>query len=277
MATQKYSLGTRLFVLITFILMVGSNTLSVLMPINGVTVQAASDALPSLFTPAPITFSIWSVIYFLLGAFTLYQLGLFQGSRKGEQNELLNRIGMLFAISSLLNGAWVFIWQYQLVPLSLVVIVAVFLLLAVITNEIKKHRLHGSEVFFIMVPFSVYFGWLTVATIANVTGLLVSLKWDGFGISEQTWTIAILIIGALIGLLKTIKDRDMAYGAVFLWAYYGIWVKHTAANQLAGAYPNVITTLIVCLIVFAVAEVLVLIGILNRRKRGANRHEKGAA
>ena len=110
----------------------------------------------------------------------------------------------------------------------------------------------------IRLPFTIYFGWITVATIANVTALLVNRQWGGFGISETTWTMAILVVGILIGIFRMIKDKNAFYGLVFVWAYYGIWVKHSAEWGFAGEYPQIITTLLVCLIAMSIMIVYTL-------------------
>jgi hypothetical protein len=122
---------------------------------------------------------------------------------------------------------------------------------------IKNEKLTAREKFFISLPFSVYFGWITVATIANATTLLVSIGWDGFGISEPTWAVIIIIVGMLIGSITMIRNKDLAYGLVLLWAYAGIYIKHTSESGFDGQYPAVIYTVIACMICFVAAEVYV--------------------
>jgi hypothetical protein len=111
------------------------------------------------------------------------------------------------------------------------------------------------------VPFSIYFGWITVATIANITVFLLSLGWNGFGIAEPVWAIIILLVGASIGSLRMWKDKNIFYGAVFVWAYAGIWFKHSSVSGFNGAYPSIITTVIICIVIF-----LGTIGFLGYRK-----------
>jgi hypothetical protein len=123
---------------------------------------------------------------------------------------------------------------------------------------IKNEKLTVKEKLFINVPFSVYFGWITVATIANATTLLVSIGWDGFGISEPTWAVIIIMAGMLIGTLTMIINKDIAYGLVMLWAYAGIYIKHTSESGFDGQYPAVIYTVIACMIIFILSEVYLL-------------------
>lgn len=117
-----------------------------------------------------------------------------------------------------------------------------------IATKLSALKLSTKEKFFVRLPFSIYFGWITVATIANITTFFVSIGWNGFGLSDVFWTILILIIGAIIGLWRAFLDKDIAYLLVFLWAYLGILNKHL--NEFAGQYEGVITTLIICLIIF---------------------------
>ncbi len=112
--------------------------------------------------------------------------------------------------------------------------------------------------FFIKLPFSIYFGWLTIATIANVTTLLVKIGWNGFGISEVIWTITILIVGLLISVLTIIKNKDFFYGLVIIWAYIGIYIKHTSATGFNGEYGSIIGVLIASLVVLILTEIYVL-------------------
>ena len=106
-------------------------------------------------------------------------------------------------------------------------------------------------------PVQHLFGWLTVATVANITVLLVSVGWDGFGLSNQMWAVVIILVAATIGTVTMIRNRDVAYGLVLLWAFTGIVIKHTSADGFAGRYPEVIATTLACVVVFVVAEFLV--------------------
>lgn len=244
-------------VVVTYLAMVTMNVLANALPLNGRNTGDVSNAYPSLFTPAGITFSIWSVIYLLLGLHVLYQLGLFRESSPDVgRTALLNRVGVLFAISSLANTAWIFAWHYDVIPLSVVLIVVILLCLILITDTVRVAHLSRREKFFIAVPFSVYFGWTTVATVANVTVLLVSLKWDGFGISAAVWATIIVVVAMLIGTATMLRNRDVAYGLVLIWAFAGILLRQVSG--LEGRYPAIIAAVIASLVIFVVAEVAVL-------------------
>lgn len=248
-------LPVKILVTVTYLVMVATNYLANALPLNGRETGEISDAYENLFAPAGITFSIWGVIYLLLAVHILYQWGLFH--RDGVENgPLLSKVGVLFSVSSLANTAWVFAWHYDQILISTLLIASILAILATIVVMLRNHALTSREFWLVRVPFSVYFGWITVATVANITVLLVSLGWDGFGISIDVWAMIIIAVAALIGTLVMLRNHDHAYGVVLLWAFTGILIKHTSPDGFAGAYPMVIATVIACLVVFVIAEIV---------------------
>ncbi len=236
-------------VVVSYISVLIVNFLANTLPINSMTTGDISDLYPNLFTPAGLTFSIWGLIYILLLGYVLYQLGVLQKSKKEKIEKLFQKVGIYFIISSVANICWIFAWHYTLPAFSVVVMIVLLLSLIKINDAIKEERLVSKkEKLFIVLPFSIYFGWITVATIANVTAFLVSLGWDGFGVGEDVWTVAILTVGAVIGALRMHKDKSVAYGAVFIWAYFGVWLKHTSASGFRGDYPVIIFTAVACIV-----------------------------
>lgn len=242
-----------IFVLITFLAMIIVNGLANALPINGMITGDISDSYPNLFAPTGITFIIWGVIYLLLAAHTAYQLGLFR--KKGEEvkTALLKEVGILFSISSLANVAWIFTWHYKNILLSLLFMLIILVCLMLIYVRINEETLTANEKVFIRLPFSVYFGWITVAAIANATTLLVDKLGSPVNlldISEVVWTVVILLIGLAIGAFTTFKNRDIPYGLVIVWAYIGILVKHLLAQPdgFNSQYPAVIVTVIISLV-----------------------------
>ncbi len=246
----KVRSSIKIFVIITYILMIAVNGLANALPINGMNTGNVSDAYPNLFAPAGITFSIWGVIYILLAIYTLYQVGLFPDKAKEINSKLINKVGIMFSLSSLANAAWIFAWHYQRMLLSLLLMAVILLSLITINMMIDKENLSSKEKLFIRLPFSVYFGWITIATIANATTLLVSVGWSGFGLAESSWTIILLMTGVVIGGATAIKLGDIAYGVVLIWAYSGIWIKHVSESGFSGQYPAVITAVMICIAVF---------------------------
>jgi hypothetical protein len=254
--TDKSSIRLlKFFNVVSFILMVVVNALANILPINGIGTGAISDLYPNLFAPAGITFSIWGVIYLLLAGFVVYQLGI---SRNDGTFDLWWGISPLFIISSVANTIWIFSWHYQIIPLSMILMAIILVCLILINKKINRHQLTMKESIFIRLPFSVYFGWITVATIANATTLLVSLNWNGWGLSERMWMVIILLIGLAIGVATTVRNKDVAYAFVILWAYLGILIKHLSATGFAGNYPDIITTVCISMFVILLSIVYVL-------------------
>lgn len=247
---------TKLLVALTFIVMIGVNTLANSLPINGQNTGQVSDAYGNLFAPAGLTFAIWGLIYLMLAFYTLYQFGLFHKDDRSEILTLIKLISPYFILSSLINTVWIFAWHYDFIGISLVLIAAILILLIKINLLIDKETLTNKEKFFIGAPFSIYFAWITVATIANATTFLVSIAWNGFGISEIIWTVIILIVGVAIGFLTIKIRKDIPYGLVLVWAYGGILLKHISEDGFAMAYVPVIITVAICLFVFVVAILL---------------------
>ena len=264
MPSQTVRTPVKALVVVTYVAMIVMNALADILPINGRTTGGVSDAYQNLFAPAGLTFAIWGVIYLLLGAHVLYQLGLFREADGAPGRvALLERVGVLFSLTSLANMSWILTWHYDLIGLSTLLLATMLVLLIVITRTILRAELYPRDKAFLRLPFSVYFGWITVATIANITVWLVSIGWDGFGIAGTTWAVLIIAVGAIIGTAVILIDRDIAYGLVLVWAYLGIWIKHNTASGFDGAYPAVSATVIVAIAVFIAAGAVT---VLRRRR-----------
>ncbi|CZQ88773.1 tryptophan-rich sensory protein [Trichococcus collinsii] len=251
--TKQLETPIKITVAVTYLIMIVVNALANILPINGIDTGAVSDAYPNLFAPVGLTFSIWGVIYLLLAGYTLYQFGLFHGDKGKVKTELLRKVGIVFSFSSVVNAAWIFSWHYRMIGLSVILMLVLLLSLIYINQTILKEKLDQKEKLFIRLPFSVYFGWITVATIANITTLLVDIGWNGFGISEEVWTILIILIGLAIGAITMIRNHDIAYGLVIIWAYTGILIKHMSQDGFAGQYSGIITTVIASIVLMGVA------------------------
>ncbi|TYQ15308.1 UNVERIFIED_CONTAM: hypothetical protein Cloal_1743 [Acetivibrio alkalicellulosi] len=258
MNENTVSIFTKVHTTVSFIFMIVINILANLIPFNGITTGQVSDSFPNLFAPAGITFSIWAVIYFLLAAYIIYQFNFFISKDSTFNPSIPEKIGILFSITSIANTAWIFAWHYLAIALSLILIIVILICLIIINHKLKQYKLSLKEKIFVQIPFSIYFGWITVATIANVTTYLVSIDWNGFGIAPWIWTIFVLIVGLFIGGLTIIKNQDFSYGLVITWAYIGILIKHTSASGFSGQYPLIITVLIVSIVLLLITNVYIL-------------------
>jgi hypothetical protein len=254
-------------VLVTYLTMIAANALANILPIGGITTGEISNFYPNLFAPAAYTFAIWGLIYLLLAGYVLYQFGLFQKKKSKKREELLQKIAPYFIYSSIANTLWIFAWHYKLITLSVFLMIAILICLIRIANMLREKKFDLHEKIFILTPFSVYFGWITVATVANITTFLVSIRWYGFGIAEQNWTVIILVVAAIIGILRILRDQNIIYGLVFIWAYIGIFVKHVSPNEFDSEYTPVITAAPITIVMLAIANIYVYLKNKAPKKR----------
>ncbi len=215
-----------------------------------------SDTNPTLITPAGYVFSIWGVIYVLLGIFVVFQALPSQNTK-----DYHGRIGWLFVLSSLINIAWIFLWQFEILSLSVVLIflLLVTLIAIYLRLDIGRSAAPLREKLAVHLPFSVYLGWITIASIANVSVTLVSVGWNTLDLSiQETWAVLIIIIALLITLLVIATRKDVAYGLVIIWALLGIAVKQSG-------YQNVAITAEIGAVVTAIALALSILILRFRR------------
>jgi translocator protein len=214
----------------------GSTTL-----LGGQDTAAISDANFTLITPAGYVFAIWGIIYTLLGIFVIYQA---LPSQKGKEYQ--NKIGWLFVLSSIINIVWLFLWQYEYlifsVPLMFMLLATLILIYTRLGIGISNPDL--KEKIAIQLPFSTYLGWITIASIANVATTMVSISWEGFGISAENWASVIIIIALLLASIVIITRKDIAYTLVIAWAFVGISVAQTNQNIVMLTQISAVVVLI---------------------------------
>ncbi|NLE95252.1 MAG: hypothetical protein GX600_06165 [Dehalococcoidia bacterium] len=209
--------------IVGLVLVLVMNGLANALPINGVTTGGVSDSYGNLFVPAGFTFSIWGVIYLLLTAFAVYQ---WRAARQAN-DIFVTHIGPWFFISCLANAGWILAWHYRLLPLSLAIMLVLLasLLTIYLRLGIGMRRATRGQKWLVYVPFSVYLGWITVATIANVSAVLTSIQWGQWGLSSQFWTVAVISVGVLIALAMAFRKGDLFFCLVVVWALLGILLK----------------------------------------------------
>ena len=169
--------------------------------LNNTTIGEVSKDLNNLFTPASYAFAIWGVIYLLLFGFIFYQgRSLFV---KVRDDDFINKIGIWFIVSCIANSAWVFCWIYGYTGLSCICIfLLLFSLLKIVcNNNMEIWDAPFSVILFLWWPFVIYSGWVTVASIANLSAYLVKIGWNGFGISDMIWTLIMILIATIINLM----------------------------------------------------------------------------
>lgn len=205
------------------------NILASTLPLNGQNTGEISDRFQVYFVPAGYVFAIWGVIYLGWIAFTIFQ---FLPSQK--ESTRLRGLGYLFAISNIANAAWLFCWHYNQFGLSVLVMLALLglLIASYLRLDVNRTSVTRTEYWSVDVLFGVYLGWITVATVANITDWLYLVEWNGFGIHAQTWAIIMLGVASLLGLVMALMRQDIGYLSVLVWAFIGIAVKQTPAPMV---------------------------------------------
>jgi benzodiazapine receptor len=223
--------------LATYLVTVAVNGAANALPINGQTTASISDRFEVLVIPAGYVFAIWGLIYALLGAFSIDQA---RPSRAADPT--LRRLGYLPAMTGALNTVWLLLFQYEVFVLTVPVMIGLLVSLIAINAVTFADRDHlaGPMRWTIRAPFSVYLGWITVATIANIAQTLKAIGFDGFGIDPPIVAGGVLVVGLAIAVTFVWRFADSVYGSVIVWAYVGIAVKESATTivpvvSLAGA------------------------------------------
>jgi len=206
------------------------NALANILPLNGLNTGAISDNFKVYFVPAGYVFAIWGLIYLLLIIFAIYQALPAQ-----KTNPRLRRIGYLIVLSCVANIVWLFLWHYEVFPLTLLAMLVLLFCLIAIYIRLKTgvSRVSTGETWAVRLTFSIYLGWITVATAANITDVLDYIKWNGWGISPVVWTMIVLAAVVVIAAAMSFTRRDIAYQLVILWALAGIAIKQATQPVVA--------------------------------------------
>ena len=208
------------------------NVLSNALPINGQTMPEISAKYPSLLTPAGFTFSIWGLIYLALLVFVVWQALPAQ-----REDARVAAISGYFKLNCLLNALWIVVWHYDLVVVALVVMLAILATLVLIYRALVSTIADASwvEHFVLYLPFSLYTGWITLATIANASVVQTAYGLDDAGLGAVQWTLLKLAAAGAIGATMILRLRDAPFALVIAWGAYGISAMQTATPAVAGA------------------------------------------
>jgi hypothetical protein len=213
---------TFLAIIATFAVNVWSN----LSPINGETIGEISNTLFAdvQIIPANYAFAIWGVIYIGIIGFGIYQLLPAQ-----RQNLRLNRIRPWLILACVAQAIWVFFFLERQFWLSVVAMLAILLPLILIYRQLEVGRQPAgrAEKWLVQLPFGIYLGWISVATIVNIASALYSQNWNGLGISPTLWTVIMMVAATVVAAILTLQHREIAFPLVIIWALVAVAVRQT--------------------------------------------------
>ncbi|MGO4542169.1 tryptophan-rich sensory protein [Paenibacillus sp. 2TAB19] len=234
------------------VLVIVMNVLADRLPLGGKTTGELSAQYPVLITPAGYAFGIWLVIYALLIAFVVYSF-----TKRGRKSKAVQAVGIYFILSCLFNVAWLLAWHYEYVNSSVFIMLALLLSLIAIYLRINSSGVRtaaiSSDRWLVRLPFSLYLGWISVATIVNIACALYAAEWQGFGLSEETWAIIMLSVAFVLAIWVGATRRDPVFMLVFVWAFVAIFVKQQQAHTAVA-----ITAIVLAGIIAACSVVVTL-------------------
>ena len=215
-------------------------------PLGGQTTGDISAKYPALFTPSGFTFSIWGLIYLALTAFIVYQALPAQRS-----NKRIAAISRYFKLSCLANAVWIFVWHFDLLGFSLLLMLVILGSLIMVYRELGSvdKTVPVAERVLVQWPFSLYLGWISVATIANFSAAQVGWGFDDVLFGAVLWTQIKLALAGAISAIVILRRDDLIYVLVVAWAAFGIALKQAATPEVSGA--ALMLTLLALLLVAA--------------------------
>jgi benzodiazapine receptor len=193
-------------------------------PLNGISTGEVSAMFPVQITPAPYAFSIWGMIYVLLIGFVVLQM---MPSKRNQEE--IRRVGPWFVVSCLFNVSWIVLWHYLYTVPSVVAMIGLLLSLISVYASIRPNGWSSDYVirWLVQVPFSLYLGWISVATIVNISAALYAVRWGGFDFSGTVWTLLMIVVTAVIAMRVSLSFRDPAYLFVTVWALIAVGVANS--------------------------------------------------
>ena len=246
--------------IITYALVLTVNFLANYLPINGILTNEISDRYESLFTPPGYIFIIWGLIYGLLFIFTVYQyIELKEESLKLDDN-YVEKVSTYFMFSNIFNVLWLLAWHYDLILISTICMICIFVYLFLIMKQINKTYNSLKDRFFIEVPFSVYFGWISIALLANLMALYKFFNMERF-LNENITVIIVLFVGLIVISSISTYFKSISYLLVGVVSYISIFLNHIDPNKYNSNYKYIILTLIGSFIIF----LLVFINLIYKK------------
>ncbi len=190
----------------------------------------AADA--TLLAPAGPAFSIWSVIYAGLLAYTIWQW-----LPRNKTSERHRSIGWLVAASMVLNAVWLLVTQVGAIWVSVVVILALAVVLGLLIAALQRHPAENTGEKVITDGTSgLYLGWVTAASCANVTAAGVSSGWDLGTVGSQVVAIVVIVVALGLGTLFTFRfGPRFTVAAALAWGLAWIGVGRSTSDPSSMA------------------------------------------
>lgn len=227
----------QIITLLATIITLTVNGLANVLPLNGLTTGDISDRFEIYFVPAGYVFSIWGLIYLGLILYSIYQVLPSQ-----RDNRDMNRIAPVYWISGLANSTWIFLWHFEVFSLTIIAMAAI--LGSLLYTYLQLRESTGTQKWLVRLPFSVYLGWITVATVANASQFLYFFNWGGWGLSGAIWAVIMIAVAGLLGLLMAWRENDIAYVLVLIWAFIGITVSQFDTSLVVNAAWTAVAVLV---------------------------------
>jgi hypothetical protein len=213
------------FALAVFIVIL-MNYLSNAVPFGGVTMAEMSARYPTLITPAGYAFSIWGVIYLALAVFAYFQL------TRGQNIRFYTLIWPFFMVNALANVLWLLAFQHDLLGVSVLLMLVILGTLIAMMRLFYRLRKSMSTThrYFFQVPFSLYFGWIAVASMVNFAAFFVSIDLTFLTSRPELFAVMLLAVGALLSLFLLLTQHDYIFNFAVVWAYVAIWVASAESD-----------------------------------------------
>lgn len=241
------------FIIAVFVLIL-VNALSNIIPFGGQTNADISAKYPTLITPEGYAFSIWGVIYLTLAIFAVWQFF------KGKEVRFYKMIWPYFMINVVANCLWLVAFQNEWLVLSLALMAVILLsLIAIFKIFYRLQRSIGTtRRYFFHVPFGLYFGWVSLASVVNTAVVLKSYNLPFFENNEGLFALIAIAVASALGLIFLVSQKDFIYPFAILWGLVAIYVKQQDAPMaMNAALFGSIALILGMLIIFIVDRIKV--------------------
>ena len=209
-------------------------------------IGTTSTSTRPLIVPKGFAFSIWGLIYTGLIVFPIYQF------IKKKEHPQWRSLRVWYSLNVVLNGLWLVCASYDWIWITVIIILMMLFSLIKIDHQIRTMKNEGVEINYWIESFvfSIYYGWVTLATVLNIAAALKFYDWDGWGIPELYWSLIILSITVLI-ITKLFRSyHDSAFMTVGVWAFFALALRHWESLPILAYFSLGIIMIFLILLIF---------------------------